>query len=122
MVPLQEIELEPLIDAKSSTRLSDDEEQDLEDDLAYVSPLPTRRVATYSSNVNAFFSRNEGFLLIGLSQVFFALINTFVKVLQNRIEIPVWQVIWIRMSVTGVGCVVCKSCLRIILTAADFIR
>lgn len=55
-----------------------------------------------------FYKRNEGFMLIGLSQLFFASINTLVKLLQIKVEIPVWEVIWVRMSVTGVGAVYCK--------------
>ncbi|KAK4057748.1 hypothetical protein OIO90_001396 [Microbotryomycetes sp. JL221] len=50
------------------------------------------------------FKRNEGFLYIALAQAFFASIGTCVKLLQDQIEMPVWEIIFIRMIVTWLGC------------------
>lgn len=47
---------------------------------------------------------NEGFLLIASSQLFFAIINTLVKLLQQVVDVPTWEIIWIRMSITWLGC------------------
>lgn len=47
-----------------------------------------------------------GFLLIGISQAFFALINASVKLLQERVAIPVWEIIAVRMFWTYLGSIV----------------
>ncbi|KAM0753050.1 hypothetical protein T439DRAFT_323660 [Meredithblackwellia eburnea MCA 4105] len=57
------------------------------------------------ASLRAFVKLNEGFLLIALAQLLFATINTCVKLLQDLVSIPVWQLIAIRMSVTYLGCI-----------------
>ncbi|ORY80263.1 hypothetical protein BCR35DRAFT_304458 [Leucosporidium creatinivorum] len=54
--------------------------------------------------IKGFFARNNGFLLIASSQFFFASISTCVKLLQERVEMPVWEIILVRMSATWLGC------------------
>ncbi|GAA5888821.1 hypothetical protein JCM6882_002865 [Rhodosporidiobolus microsporus] len=51
-----------------------------------------------------FVKKNEGLLLIALSQVFFAAINCCVKLLERDVAMPVWELIFIRMSMTFAGC------------------
>jgi hypothetical protein len=51
----------------------------------------------------------SGFLFIALSQAFFATINALVKILQERVAVPVWEIIALRMSVTWLGCILCTS-------------
>lgn len=79
--------------------------------------------------------RETGFILIGLAQCFFASISTCVKaseralllcygsqllgagllvphsqLLQEQVDMPVWEIILIRMSATWLGCYICESC------------
>lgn len=48
-----------------------------------------------------------GLLLIALSQVFFASMNACVKLLQTEASMPVWELIFIRMLCTFIGCYIC---------------
>lgn len=53
---------------------------------------------------------NQGFLLIAMSQLGFAFMNAGVALLANALPegetpVPTWQIIWIRMAITGLGCV-----------------
>ncbi|TNY21660.1 Drug/metabolite transporter superfamily [Rhodotorula diobovata] len=48
--------------------------------------------------------RNEGLLLIATAQLGFALINMCVKLLERDVQVPVWELILIRMAMTWVGC------------------
>ncbi|SGY37697.1 BQ5605_C003g01864 [Microbotryum silenes-dioicae] len=82
-----------------------------------------------------FVKRNEGFLLIGAAQAFFATISACVKVrqrfhsrcsdrdspsetdegfipqaLQEQMNMPVWELILIRMSLTWIGCYTWMRC------------
>ncbi|GAA5861437.1 hypothetical protein JCM1840_005369 [Sporobolomyces johnsonii] len=54
--------------------------------------------------MRAFVKKNEGLLLIALSQVFFAMINACVKLLESEIAVPVWELIAVRMIFTFAGC------------------
>ncbi|KAM0793653.1 hypothetical protein ACM66B_001084 [Microbotryomycetes sp. NB124-2] len=65
---------------------------------------PTSFLSQKTASLTALVRRNEGFLLIALAQAFFASIGTCVKILQERIEMPVWEIILIRMFVTWLGC------------------
>ncbi|KAK4046382.1 hypothetical protein OIV83_006105 [Microbotryomycetes sp. JL201] len=65
---------------------------------------PTSFVHSRTDKLLGLVRRNEGFLLIALAQAFFASIGTCVKILQERIEMPVWEIILIRMFVTWLGC------------------
>ncbi|GAA5898131.1 hypothetical protein JCM8208_000161 [Rhodotorula glutinis] len=48
--------------------------------------------------------RNEGLLLIATAQLGFSLINMCVKLLERDVQVPVWELILIRMAMTWVGC------------------
>ncbi|CDR47175.1 RHTO0S14e00254g1_1 [Rhodotorula toruloides] len=48
--------------------------------------------------------KNEGLLLIVASQVGFAIINTCVKLLEEDVAVPVYELIVIRMLITFAGC------------------
>ncbi|GAA6036017.1 hypothetical protein JCM8097_005217 [Rhodosporidiobolus ruineniae] len=63
------------------------------------------RVATAPfRGVVGFVKKNEGLLLIACSQVFFAAINCCVKLLERDVHMPVWELIFIRMLCTFLGC------------------
>ncbi|GAA5867917.1 hypothetical protein JCM3774_004721 [Rhodotorula dairenensis] len=57
-----------------------------------------------SHAVSAFVDRNQGLLLIAASQLGFALVNTCVKLLERDVQVPVWELIVIRMFITYIGC------------------
>ncbi|KWU46905.1 hypothetical protein RHOSPDRAFT_10306, partial [Rhodotorula sp. JG-1b] len=54
--------------------------------------------------VSSFVDRNQGLLLIAASQLGFALVNACVKLLERDVQVPVWELIVIRMFITYVGC------------------
>ncbi|GAA5855149.1 hypothetical protein JCM8547_002399 [Rhodosporidiobolus lusitaniae] len=65
----------------------------------------TRRASKPFVGLASGVKKNEGLLLIALSQVFFACMNVCVKLLQSDAEpMPVWELIFIRMFVTFLGC------------------
>ncbi|GAA6051936.1 hypothetical protein JCM3770_006585 [Rhodotorula araucariae] len=58
----------------------------------------------FVTTVRVVVRRNEGLLLIAVAQLGFALINMCVKLLERDVQVPVWELIMIRMSMTWVGC------------------
>ncbi|BGP28484.1 hypothetical protein JCM10296v2_000219 [Rhodotorula toruloides] len=67
---------------------------------AYV-PAGARR---FGLAARAVVRKNEGLLLIVASQVGFAIINTCVKLLEEDVAVPVYELIVIRMLITFAGC------------------
>ncbi|GAA5981375.1 hypothetical protein JCM10908_004086 [Rhodotorula pacifica] len=56
------------------------------------------------TSIRPFVDRNQGLLLIASSQLGFALVNTCVKLLERDVQVPVWELIVIRMFITYAGC------------------
>ncbi|BGP12383.1 hypothetical protein JCM10213_002012 [Rhodosporidiobolus nylandii] len=63
-----------------------------------------RKAAAPLKSGARFVKQNTGLLLIGLAQLFFANMNVCVKLLLEVDNLPVWELIWIRMVFTFVGC------------------
>ncbi|GAA5827240.1 hypothetical protein JCM11251_001185 [Rhodosporidiobolus azoricus] len=81
-------------------RLREYEEDELQGRVSRV----WRAVTAPYRGATGFVKKNEGLLLIALSQVFFAAINACVKLLERDVSMPVWELIFIRMSMTFAGC------------------
>ncbi|GAA6059362.1 hypothetical protein JCM10212_003260 [Sporobolomyces blumeae] len=60
----------------------------------------------FIGSVKAFVDRNTGLLFIALAQLFFSIMNLCVKILVSEVEVPIWELILVRMAVTAFGCCV----------------
>ncbi|GAA5826790.1 hypothetical protein JCM5353_003237 [Sporobolomyces roseus] len=57
-------------------------------------------------SITGFVDKNTGLLLIALAQVLFSCMNVCVKILVSEVQVPIWELIVVRMGVTALGCVV----------------
>ncbi|GAA5899462.1 uncharacterized protein JCM6883_005228 [Sporobolomyces salmoneus] len=57
------------------------------------------------ASIKAFAERNSGLLCIATAQMFFAVMNLCVKILVSEIQVPIWELILVRMGVTAFFCV-----------------
>ncbi|SCV67963.1 BQ2448_84 [Microbotryum intermedium] len=115
----------PLLPSRSSPRAGgSNDDNDDDDGLDEIDRDAPRRWARFKKDyqddrpgilgvldrTKEFVKRNEGFLLIGAAQAFLATISACVKALQERMNMPVWELILVRMSLTWIGCYTWMRC------------